>query len=235
MPRAVGSKRRAGMGFHGLIPRIVKFLLIALFTAAALALAGCSATVQTSSAPEHDSRGLKAEDLRAGGIAFLTPSSITGHEEDKQALAVAFATALRAQRSDVRVVPLSDTIGAVNRAGLGSAYRSMYADYRESALLDASTIQKVAKATGVRYLAQLKLASVGQGARGRFGFFGLSILNTQYAQVRVFLQLWDGNDGSVVWEGLNEVSMAMETAWEEPMTFQSVAARAAQDLVKRLP
>jgi len=202
---------------------------------AALALGGCALGVQSHSAPEHDSRGLKADDLRAGGIAFLTPSSITGHEEDKQALAVAFATALRAQRSDLRVVPLSDTIGAVNRAGLGPAYRSMYADYRDSALLDGATIQKVAKAAGVRYLAQLKLASVGQGARGRFGLFGLSILNTQYAQVRVFLQIWDATDGSVVWEGLNEVTRAMETAWEEPMTFQSVADQAAQELVRRLP
>jgi len=213
----------------------VKFLLTASFTAAALALAGCTAGVQTHSAPEHDSRGLKPDDLRAGGIAFLTPSSITGHEEDKQALALAFVSALRALRADVRVVPLSDTIGAVNRAGLAKEYRAMYADYRDSALLDSTIIRQVAKAAGVRYLAQLKLASVGQGARGRFSALGFSILNTQYAQVRVFLQIWDATDGSVVWEGLNEVSMAVETTWEEPMTFQSVAARAAEDLVKRLP
>jgi hypothetical protein len=133
------------------------------------------------------------------------------------------------------VLSLPETIGAVNRAGLANAYRTMYADYRDSALFDAPTIKKIADATGVRYLAQLKLSSVEQGARGRFGIFGLSILNTQYARVRVFLQIWDGSNGSVVWEGLNEVTMAMETAWEEPMTFQSVADRAAQDLVNRLP
>jgi len=191
--------------------------------------------VQTHSSPEHDGRSLSAEDLRKGGIGFLTPSSITGHEEDKQALAHAFASALRTQRPDVKVLPLSETIGAVNRAGLAGSYRSMYADYRDSAVFDAALMRQVAKAAGVRYLAQLKLASVDQGARGRFGIFGLSILNTQYARVRVFFQLWDGTDGSIAWEGLNEVSMAMETAWEEPMTFQSVADRAAQDLVRRLP
>jgi len=200
-----------------------------------LGLAACSATVQTHSRPEHDSRGLKADELRQGGIAFLTPSSITGHEEDKQALAHAFAAALRTQRPEVRVLALSETIGAVNRAGLASTYRGMYTDYRDSAVFDGVAIRQIAKAAGVRYLAQLKLSSVQQGARGRFGVFGLSILNTQYAQVRVFLQLWDGSDGSIVWEGLNEVSMAMETAWEEPMTFQAVADRAALDLIKRLP
>ena len=199
------------------------------------ALTGCSAGVQTHSSPEHDGRSLAADDLRKGGIGFLTPSSITGHEEDKQALAHAFASALRTQRPDIKVMALSETIGAVNRAGLANAYRSMYADYRDSAVFDAALIRQVAKAAGVRYLAQLKLSSVEQGARGRFGVFGLSILNTQYARVRVFLQIWDGSDGSIVWEGLDEVTMAMETAWEEPMTFQSVADRAAQDLVKRLP
>src|SRR5262252_3631316 len=98
------------------------FLLGAL-----VALAGCAAGVQTHTAPEHDNRGLAAEDLRKGGIAFLTPSSITGHEEDKQALAHAFASQFRTQRADVKVLALSETIGAVNRAGLATAYRSMYA------------------------------------------------------------------------------------------------------------
>ena len=203
--------------------------------ASALLLAACSATVQTHSAPEHDVRGLKAGDLGRGGVAFLTPSSITGHEEDKQALAHAFAAVLRDSRKDVRVLSLPETIGAVNRAGLAGPYRAMYADYRDSALLDGATIRRIADAAGVRYLAQLKLAFVDQGARGRFGIFGLSIFNTQYAQVRVFLQIWDATEGSVVWEGLDEVSRAMDTAWEEPMTFQSVAAQAAQDLVARLP
>jgi hypothetical protein len=181
-------------------PYVKIFLISALCV-----LAGCAAGVQTHSSPEHDGRALSAEDLRKGGIGFLTPSSITGHEEDKQALAHAFASALRTQRPDVKVLPLSETIGAVNRAGLAGSYRSMYADYRDSAVFDAALMRQIAKAAGVRYLAQLKLASVEQG------------------------------DGSIAWEGLNEVSMAMETAWEEPMTFQSVADRAAQDLVKRLP
>ncbi len=237
MPRACSKRRaapRAASPFRGLIAG-VKILLLAAALAFTGALGGCSLGVQTHSAPEHDNRGLKAGDLPQGGIAFLTPSTITGREEDKQALAHAFAVALREQRTDVRVVALSETIGAVNRAGLAKQYRAMYVDYRDSALLDGPTVRQVAVAADVRYLAQLKLASVEQGARGRFGLLGLSILNTQYAGVRVFLQIWDSTNGSVVWEGLDEVTRAKETAWEEPMTFQSVAAQAAQELVKRLP
>src|SRR5436190_10286614 len=207
MLRSPSSKRRAACFM--VKSRAGRFAQVKIFLFFALAaLAGCSTGVQTHSAPEHDSRGLLADDLRKGGVGFLTPSSITGHEEDKQALAHAFAAALRTQRADIKVMALSETIGAVNRAGLANSYRSMYADYRDSAVFDATLIKQVAKAAGVRYLAQLKLSSVEQGARGRFGIFGLSILNTQYARVRVFLQIWDGSDGSIVWEGLNEVSMA---------------------------
>src|SRR5258708_30152723 len=94
---------------------------------------------------------------------------------------------------------------------------------------------QVAKATGTRYLAQLKLAKIEQGARGRFGILGLSLLNTQYASMRVFWQIWDSRDGSIVWEGINEVTLAMDTGLEQPMPFSAVAERPAPDLVKRRP
>ncbi len=216
----------------GSVPVILRRCALA---AAALALSACEASLQVYSNPEHENGRLQAQDLREGGIAFLTPSTVTGHEEDKQMLAQAFAGTLRAQRSDIRVVPLSGTISEVNRAGIGNLYRTMYAEYRDTALFDGAVMHQVAKATGTRYLAQLKLAKIEQGARGRFGILGLSLLNTQYASMRVFWQIWDSRDGSIVWEGINEVTLAMDTGLEKPMPFSAVAERAAQDLVKRLP
>lgn len=72
-------------------------------------------------------------------------------------------------------------------------------------------------------------------ARGRWSVFGLSILNTQYANMRVFLQIWDSVDGSIAWEGIDEITFAMDTGQEKPIAFRAVAERAAQDLVQRLP
>jgi len=185
--------------------------------------------------PEHENGRLQVQDLRDGGVAFLTPSMATGHEEDRQMLAQAFATALRAARPDIRVVPLSGTVSEVNRAGIGNLYRTMYTDYRDTALFDAAVMRQVAKVTGTRYLSQLKLASIEQGARGRLSLFGLSLLQTRYVNMRVFWQIWDSRDGSVVWEGINEVTLAMDTGLEKPLTFSAAAEIAAQDLIKRLP
>jgi len=202
---------------------------------AALGLAACESAPQVYSNPKHDTFKLSQAELREGGLAFLTPSTVTGQEEDKQTLAYVFASPLEAERPDIKFVPLSRNIRAVNRAGLADVYRKMYADYRDTGVFDAAMMQRVAQATGARYLGQLKLARMEQNSRGRFGVLGLSILNTQYANMRVFFQVWDSRDGTIVWEGIDEVTMAMDTGKELPMSFQSVAGQAAKDLVQRLP
>lgn len=207
--------------------------LIAL--AAALGLCACETTPQVYSNPRHEILQLDQADLRTGGLAFLTPSTVTGQEEDKQTLAYVFATTLQSERPDIKFVPLSRTISAVNRAGLADTYRRMYVDYRDTGLFDAGMMQRVAAATGVRYLGQLKLARMEQNSRGRLGILGLSLLNTQYANMRVFFQVWDSRDGTIVWEGIDEVTRAMDTGKELPMSFQSVAEQAAKNLVQRLP
>ncbi|HEX6689550.1 MAG TPA: hypothetical protein VF110_00200 [Burkholderiales bacterium] len=206
-----------------------------IFLLSLLALSACETSPQVYSAPKHDTLQLAKEDLLAGGLAFLTPSTVTGQEEDKQTLAYVFGSTLQAERPDIKFVSLSRTISAVNRAGLADAYRRMYHDYRDTGVFEASMMQKVAKATGVRYLGQLKLARMEQSSRGRFGVLGLSLLNTQYANMRVFFQVWDSHDGTIVWEGIDEVTVAMDTGKELPMGFQQVTEHAARNLVQRLP
>jgi hypothetical protein len=203
--------------------------------AAGLQLSGCATDVQIFSSPQHEALGLRAHDLVQGGLAFLTPSTVTGQEEDKQSLAYVFAAELKARRPEIRFDALPQTIGAVNRAGLAEAYRRMYRDYRDTGVFDAATLRQVGQAVGVRYLVQLKLASMDQGARTRLSLLGLSLLNTQYASMRVFFQVWDSRDGSIAWEGIDEVSMAFDTGQERRVTFGRIAERAAQDLIASLP
>src|ERR1700754_4670332 len=90
---------------------------------AAAALCACENAPQVYSSPKHDILQLEREELRLGGLAFLTPSTVTGQEEDKQTLAYVFASTLQEERPDIKFVPLSRTISAVNRAGLADTYR----------------------------------------------------------------------------------------------------------------
>jgi heme-degrading monooxygenase HmoA len=207
----------------------------------ALLLTGCASpkvspeAAYRTPATQVLSVNLHAEDLRTGGIAFITPTSVTGQEEDKQALALAFTAVLRKSRPDLRIMTLPQTLSAVNRMSLTSDYRQMFEDYRLTGIFDRETLQKVAKVTGMRYLAQLKLGAFRQESRGRFGFLGVRVMETKTSTIRLFLQIWDSQDGSVAWEGAQESTVSHDSTAEEYVSMKSIVEESARDLVANLP
>lgn len=202
--------------------------------ALSLALAAC-ASPQTYSTTQILVTNLHAGSLKTSGVAFITPSSVTGQEEDKQALALAFVEALRQSRPDLRSVSLSETLSAINRAGLTGEYKQMFEDYRLTGIFDRATLRKVAELTHVRYLAQLKLGGFRQDAKGRWGALGFRLVETKSTALRLYLQIWDSEDGSVAWEGSHEMTASHDSMAEDTVTFRSVVEQAARSLVSRLP
>jgi hypothetical protein len=213
----------------------VRALTRALTLALALGLAGCTVAPQRYSSPQVQTFSLDQGDLERDGLAVLTPSTVTGQEEDKQPVALVFSTALGQKRPAVRLAGLAETLSAVNRAGLTDAYKRMYQDYRDTGLFDPALLQQVGEAVGVRYAAQIKVAGFRQVTKDRFGVFGLNVLYTQTANIRVFLQIWDTRTGAIAWEGVDELSASYETASEKMVTLQSVALDVAGVLIERLP
>jgi hypothetical protein len=174
-------------------------------------------------------------DLQAGGVAFITPSTVTGQEQEKEAVALTFADVLKAERPGLKVSTLAQTLGAINKAGLAEVYRRMYEDYRDTGLFPAEGLRRIAAATGARYVAQLKLQTYNQGSKGRFGFLGLRIIETQHADVRLFLSIWDSRDGSIAWEAMQELRVARESMTEAPLMLRQVLEHSARELIARLP
>ena len=200
-----------------------------------MVLTGCSLSpVYYPTLSEH-AVSLKAGDLEKSGLAFVTPSTVTGQEQEKQTVAMTFAEVLGKERASLKIVTLPETLSAVNRAGLADAYRRMYEDYRDTALLPADVLRRVGAATGARYIAQLKLQGFGQSSKSRFGILGFRIVDTQIGDSRVYLQIWDSADGSIVWEGMQELRIAVETTSEQPVMLRELLERAARDLIAKLP
>ncbi len=216
-------------------------MLAALATGVALMQLGCASqnierkTVQNSPTIQVQAISLKTEDLRAGGIALITPSSATGQEEDKQALALSFTEILKNGRPELRILPLPQTLSAINRNGLTREYRQMFEDYRLAGIFDPETLQKVAAATGMRYLAQLKLGAFKQESKGRFGILGVRVLETKTSTIRLFLQIWDSRDGSIAWEGAQESTVSHESMAEEYVSMKTIVQESSRDLVANLP
>ena len=200
-----------------------------------LLLAGCSTAPHFFPTMQQQVISLRKGDLEAAGVAFITPSTVTGQEQEKQGVALTFADVMKAERPALKVVTLAETLGAVNRVGLADDYRHMYDHYRDTGLFPNQVLRQIGQAAGVRYLAQLKLQGFSQGSKNRFGLLGLRLVETQYADVRVFLQIWDSRDGSIAWEAMQELRISLDTTSDEPVMLRELLERSARDLVARLP
>jgi hypothetical protein len=195
----------------------------------------CSATQQRWSNSQHETINLAAGDLEAGGIAFLTPSTVTGQEEDRQPLAIDFVSEMQDKRPGLHIVGLPQTLSTISRAGLSAQYQRMLSGYHETGIFDPQALHSIGEAVGVRYLAELKLSRFTQGAKSRFGVFGLSLVQTQYTNIRIYLEIWDSRDGAIVWQGQNELTSAYDTPAETTVPFESVVRDCARDLIAGLP
>jgi len=199
-------------------------------------LAGCGpGGAQIYSTINHHQFSLSGDALKNSGIAFITPSTVTGQEEEKQAVAFTFVETLKTQRPDIRCVSLPETLSAINKADLVDDYQRMFAEYKDTGLFDSKILYKVGQVTGTRYLGQLKLAGFSQGSKGRFSVFGMRLLETSYAKLRLFFQIWDARDGSIAWEGVQELNWSEEEVNEDAVSLQTVIGEAARNLAKRLP
>jgi hypothetical protein len=197
--------------------------------------AGCGRAAQVYSTVNHHQFSLSGQELKTSGIAFITPSTVTGQEEEKQAVAFTFVETLKKLRPDIKCVSLPETLSAINKAELVQDYQRMFAEYRDTGLFDSKTLYKVGEVTRTRYLAQLKLAGFQQGSNTRLGVFGLRLLETKYAKLRLFFQIWDARDGSIAWEGVQELNWSEEEFSENSISLQTVIAEAARNLGERLP
>lgn len=178
---------------------------------------------------------LRKGDLEAAGLAFITPSTVTGQEQEKEAVALTFTDVLRRERPALRVSTLAETLGAVNKGGFAEGYKRMYDEYRDTGLFSAQALGRIGAATGRRYVAQLKLQGFSQSSKGRFGFLGLRLVETHYADVRLFFTIWDSRDGSIAWAAMQELRIARESTSEEPLMLRQVLEHSARELIARLP
>jgi len=195
---------------------------------------GC-ARHQVHASVEFENIALTADDLETYGLGFITPSTVTGREQDIQSLAFIFARVLEEDRTEIYVVGLPETLSAINQADLADEYKQMYIDYSDTGIFKQSLLKKVGNVAGVRYLAQLKLSGFEQGAKGRFGLLGWRMVQTKHANIRLFLQVWDSENGAIVWEGTEELIYSNDSFSERPVTFQLVVEEVAHNLLSKLP
>lgn len=56
-----------------------------------------------------------------------------------------------------------------------------------------------------------------------------------FRSIRLFFQIWDGNDGSIAWEGMQETHYSQDTFAEKAVSLNKIVEHTARDLIGRLP
>jgi hypothetical protein len=206
-----------------------------IVSALSLVLGGCANTGQLATDTEVIDFAMDTESFHREGLGFLTPVSATGQEADRVALAIAFADAVDASCDELHVVRLAEVLSAVNQSGLAADYKQMVDDYEATGILERNALQKVGEASGARYLGLLSLGRFSQQTNKRFSIGGMRIFDTKQASIRLSLQIWDSQAGSIVWEGSDEIHYAYDTGKEKPVNLSFVAAKAADNLISSIP
>jgi len=198
-------------------------------------LPGCTMLDQIIPTSRVHRISLERGELETGGLAIITPSTVTGQEEDRQAVALIFTSVLKERRGDLRVVPLADTLSEINRSGLAEEYKQMFDEYKATGIFNRKTLKAIGGTAQSRYLAQIKLADFRQDASGRLSVLGLRLMQTKTGNIRLFMTIWDSTDGSIAWEGMQELNYAYDTFREKPITFKRAVEEASKHLIRELP
>lgn len=195
-----------------------------------LLLAGCSSSlygwhVRTNSSPPSPSFNqavLKQEPIAIFGA--LAQPGLLGTEVGMDAI---LAQVFSKVAPHIRVIAPVTMLSLINGKGLADEYTRMRTDALQSNILDRDSLQKLGKAIGVRYVFQPRLMAFTQLMTERWKFkfpgFDIRIVETRSSVMRVSLQLWDTETGSLRWATLSETTMQGEAFSQDPVYFDDVA------------
>jgi len=186
-------------------------VVLAVACGAVLA-AGCGAPLHLSDDHITSAARTKALDIRAltcepvttlgvvapGGIQGLTPT-----------IAYALTASLSKTKPPVRVVPMPETLSRLADSGLTVEYGDILTGFGRTGILERDRLKRIGVALGSRYVMQPGLAEFSQSLFDKFEFWGIKIVRTRIATLRLWLQIWEAPTGHLIWERTGELTTAV--------------------------
>jgi hypothetical protein len=219
--------------------------------AAALALAssvifsaGCSSTLHmaddhvTSAARTQalDIRALTCEPVTTLGV--IAPAGIQGLSPT---VAYALTTTLSQTAPPIRVVPMPETLNRLADNNLSVEYGELIAGFVRTGTLERERLKRIGAALGSRYVMQPGLAEFSQNLFDKFELWGIKIVRTRIATVRLWLQIWEAPTGHLLWETTGELTTATTVVRQDTtMSLDTMAQKLwtrmlEKDLFEGLP
>ena len=186
----------------------------------AMVSAGCGSAVHLSddhitAAPQIkalDIRGLTCEPVTTLGV--VAPSGIQGLSAT---VAHALTTVLARTTPPVRVVPMPETVSRLADHDLTGDYGDLMAGFGRSGILERERLRRIGAALGSRYVMQPGLAEFSTGLFDKFEFWGIKIVRTRIATLRLWLQIWEAPTGHLLWERTGELTVSVPVVQQDRM------------------
>jgi len=200
-------------------------------------LTGCSSSIygwqaRTNSTPTDSLfTPMKLTQEPTAIFVAVAPASIKGNEVP---LGHYLYRVLKKVAPNVKMVSPQVVATQMNREGLVPTYAQLLSDYEKTNILDRDLLRKIAAAVGARYVFQPRLAYFSQHMTERWSFIGVRIMETRSSVMRLTLQLWDANNGELVWGSATEVTMQSEAVSQDPVYFEDEAVVAFGSMVSDL-
>ena len=204
---------------------------VALVLASAAALAaGCGGPLHLADDHVTSAAQIKALDIRAltcepvTTFGVVAPSGIQGLTPT---IAHALTTSLSKTKPPIRVVPMPETLSRLADHGLAGEYGDIQAGFGRSGMLERDHLKRIGGALGSRYVLQPGLAEFSQSLFDKFEFWGIKIVRTRIAILRLWLQIWEAPTGHLLWERTGELTTSVPV-------FQQDTTMSLDDMAQKL-
>ena len=226
------SARKVTLGQVGFLGFFFIFLLV--FSGCSRALNSTTRRNVNASELYRDS-AFGREHLERAGVTCLAARLSFGDETYGRALVQGMVETLHTHLSGRGIVHPNLAASHINEAGLAEDYAKMLAAYDETNILDRKTLRKITAAVRVRYFVVPILVNFQEGGSTRLSVFGVRLARTAWANARFQLQIWDGQSGRIVWEGMSDLTLAQELLGEQPVRFENIIAATWESIVEKIP
>jgi hypothetical protein len=207
-----------------------RVVALVLTSAAAALAAGCGAPLHLADDHVTSAARIKALDIRAltcepvttlgvvapGGIQGLTPT-----------IAHALTTTLSKTKPPVRAVPMPETLSRLADNGLAAEYGDLLAGFARTGMLERDRLKRIGGALGSRYVLQPGLAEFTQSLFDKFEFWGIKIVRSRIATLRLWLQIWEAPTGHLLWERTGELTTSVPV-------FRQATTMSLDDMAQKL-
>jgi hypothetical protein len=162
-----------------------------------------------------------------GRIGVLNAVVNFGSEAYSSGVSRSLSDTLLTTPQKEKVIPVEQTLSAINRSGLAGDHAAMMAEYTRTGILNKLTLNDIGRAVNARYIMVPSMPMFSQTTSGRMSvpLLGMRLFQTRISYIRLSAQVWDTTTGDMVCDASGEATLSVEDVREQRVTLEDVASK----------